>query len=406
MKTHGQPFQSNVNLCHAEAPLLGDEASHIYFETLTGTASAARCTCRFAENDTFIMKIGLIIYGSLNTLSGGYMYDRELVEYLRSQGDTVEIISLPWRNYAAHLMDNFSFKLPTDLDILIQDELNHPSLIGANQGHHPYPIISLVHHLRCSELRPKWQNALYRIIERKYLHSVDGFIFNSQTTKDVVNGLLIHEKPSRVAYPPTDRFGEAISENEIIERNKSEELRILFLGNVMERKGLHTLLKAVSDQRSALKLDVIGSLTTEPHYAKQMQEFVMVHGLSSIVSFHDSLDNEPLKQKLKKASVLVVPSSYEGFGIVYLEGMGFGLPAIGTTAGAASEVIEHGKTGYLIEPDDSAALASHISQLAEDRDLLTQLSKNARARYTQQPAWNDIARQIRTFLQTMIKSHE
>lgn len=58
------------------------------------------------------MKLGFIIYGSLDTLSGGYLYDRKLVEYLRDQGDTVEIISLPWRNYAAHLTDNFWFRLP------------------------------------------------------------------------------------------------------------------------------------------------------------------------------------------------------------------------------------------------------------------------------------------------------
>ena len=187
------------------------------------------------------MKIGFVIYGSLDTLSGGYMYDRKLVEYLRAQGDTVEIISLPWRNYAAHLTDNFSFKLPANLDILIQDELNHPSLIAANLGKHPYPIISLVHHLRCSELRPKWQNDLYRVVEKKYLQSVDGFIFNSQTTKGVVNSLLGNSKPEVVAYPPTDRFGEAISEEEISERATSNELKILFLGNVIERKGLHTL---------------------------------------------------------------------------------------------------------------------------------------------------------------------
>src|SRR5687767_12125907 len=80
------------------------------------------------------MRIGLVIYGSLDTLSGGYLYDRKLVEYLRSQEDSVEIISLPWRNYAAHLIDNFSFRLPDSqrFDILIQDELNHASLILAN----------------------------------------------------------------------------------------------------------------------------------------------------------------------------------------------------------------------------------------------------------------------------------
>ncbi|MBI5951118.1 MAG: glycosyltransferase family 4 protein [Chloroflexi bacterium] len=347
------------------------------------------------------MKIGFLIYGSLNTLSGGYLYDRKLVEYLRAQGDDVEIISLPWRNYATHLTDNLTFRLPPSLDILIQDELNHPSLIAANRRPHPYPIVSLVHHLRCSELRPKRQNDFYRVIERKYLQSVDGFIFNSQTTKGVVNGLIGNYRPGVIAYPPTDRFGEAISEEEICKRAKSNELRILFLGNIIERKGLHTLLDAIRLLTFDLRLEIIGSLTADPAYAKQMQDFVTANGLSSIVTFHGALNNEQLLEKLRQAHLLVVPSSYEGFGIVYLEGMCFGLPAIGTTAGAAGEIIEHGKTGYLIQPNNSAALATHISELASNRDLLTQLSLNARRRYTQQPAWNETAGQIRTFLQSL-----
>src|SRR6266508_575338 len=146
------------------------------------------------------MRIGLVIYGTLDTMSGGYLYDRKLVEYLRSQGETVEIISLPWRNYAAHLTDNFRIRLPKGFDVLIQDELNHPSLLFANRGKHPYPVISLVHHLRCSELRPKWQNAFYRMVEQKYLRSVDGFVFNSRTTARAVNNLLKNRKLSIVAY--------------------------------------------------------------------------------------------------------------------------------------------------------------------------------------------------------------
>ena len=83
------------------------------------------------------MKLGFLIYGSLDTLSGGYLYDRKLVDFLRDRGDSVEIISLPWRNYAAHLSDNLYFRLPLKLDLLIQDELNHPSLLCANSKSHP-----------------------------------------------------------------------------------------------------------------------------------------------------------------------------------------------------------------------------------------------------------------------------
>jgi glycosyltransferase involved in cell wall biosynthesis len=344
------------------------------------------------------MRIGLIIYGALDTLSGGYLYDRKLVDYLRSQGDTVEIISLPWRNYSAHLTDNFHFRLPKGLDILIQDELNHPSLIFANRRKHPYPIISLVHHLRCSEFRPGWQNAFYRMVEKKYLQSVDGFIFNSETTRNVVHGIAGDGKPAIVAYPPTDRFGEPISEQEIISRAETNPLRILFLGNVIERKGLHTLLRAVSTQPSAFRVDVIGAMTSEPEYANHIRNFVAANNLSSFVFLHGSLDKEPLIEKLRQAHVLVVPSSYEGYGIVYLEGMCFGLPAIGTTSGAAGEIINEGVDGFLLEPENADLLANRLKVLNEKREILIRMSLAARERYLRQPKWEETARGIREFL--------
>jgi glycosyltransferase involved in cell wall biosynthesis len=349
------------------------------------------------------MKIGFIIYGSLDTLSGGYLYDRKLVEYLRSQGDTVEIISLPWRNYAAHLTDNFRIRLPKGFDVLIQDELNHPSLLFANRGKHPYPVISLVHHLRCSELRPKWQNTFYSIVEKEYLQSVEGFIFNSKTTQNVVHRLIRNNKSNVLAYPPTNRFGEPIPEDKIIDRAQTNPLRILFLGNVIERKGLHTLLKAVSVQPSGFWVDVVGSLDPETEYTRQIYKLIVQNNLSSMVFLHGSLDKQPLIEKLKQAHVLVVPSSYEGYGIVYLEGMCFGLPAIGTRAGAAGEIILDGQTGYLIEPNDSDTLFAKLKLLAEDRSLLTRLSINARKRYLRQPSWQGTAESIRNFLYSVTK---
>ena len=345
------------------------------------------------------MKIGFVIYGSLDTVSGGYLYDRKLVEYLRAQGDEVEIISLPWRNYAAHLLDNFHFRLPRDFDLLIEDELNHPSLLFANRHPHPCPIISLVHHLRCSEERPKLQNMFYRVVERAYLESVDGFVFNSNTTKNVVSNVIDSNKPSVVAHPPTDRFSDrVISEEEIRERAKSRELRILFLGNVIHRKGLHTLLRAIKNLNAQVRLDVVGGLSAEPRYAYEMERYVFTHGLSSAVKFHGALDNEPLIEMYKQAHAMVVPSSYEGFGIVYLEGMGFGLPAIGTTAGAAGEIITHGEDGFLVQHEDAKTLAETLDKLANDRDLLIKLSLNAVKRFKSQPRWEETAGRTREFL--------
>ena len=177
------------------------------------------------------MYVGLLIYGSLETISGGYLYDRKLVEHLRRQGDRVEIVSLPWRSYLRHVGDNLSPALLSRLkslpvDVLLQDELNHPSLFWLNRrlrSQVGYPILSIVHHLRSREARPAWQNWAYRWIESRYLATLDGFSFNSQTTRQAVAGLLAHTsqpgQSSLVAYPAGDRFQPQIDPQAIAQRS-------------------------------------------------------------------------------------------------------------------------------------------------------------------------------------------
>ena len=370
------------------------------------------------------MKIGLIIYGSLETLSGGYLYDHHLVDSLRESGDEVDIISLPWRNYAAHLTDNLRVKLPRGFDILIEDELCHPSLISANSSMHDCPVVSLVHHLRSSEDRSGWQNRVYEFIEAKYLRTLDGFIFNSMTTSEKVRSILRQDTPAVIANPPTDRFGNPQSEEAILERSNQKPIRLMFLGNLIARKGLHTLLEAVADyvdQKSYssnsfnsirpgtgvlrdpvdIHLDIVGSEDFDPRYARSMKLKVDQLGLTSFVEFHGAQSNHHLSELLKRTNILVVPSTFEGFGIAYLEGMCFGLPAIGTTSGAAQEIITNGLDGYLIEPGDSHSLVEKIDMLLRDRRLLIRMSLAARQRYLKQPAWEESATKIWRFLHSL-----
>ena len=350
------------------------------------------------------MKIGLLIYGSLETLSGGYLYDRELLKYLRWRGEQVQLISLPWRNYGAHLSDNLRLRLPAGLDILIQDELNHPSLLAANSGRHPYPLVSLVHHLRCSEQHAAWLRPLYRAVEKRYLRSVDGFIFNSQTTRKVVRAMTGGNMPELVAYPPTGRFGAALPVELVAARAAQPgPLRLVFLGNLIPRKGLHTVLEALRAAPPDLRLEVIGSPDADPLYAQRMQALTRAAGLAERVTFRGALADQAVAERLRSAQVLVLPSSYEGFGIVYLEGMGFGLPCLATTSGAAGEIISAGQTGYVIPPGDASALAERLTTLASNRDLLRDMSLRALERYRQQPAWQQTAESIRQFLIGLVK---
>ncbi len=360
------------------------------------------------------MRVGLLIYGGLDTVSGGYLYDRKLVEYLRVQGDEVQIISLPWRNYAAHLGDNFSGALlqhlvNLDVDILLQDELNHPSLFLLNQrlkSRVSYPIISIVHHLRASERHPFWIKWFYRLVERRYLNSVDGFVFNSQTTRQVVEAVIGERKPAIVAYPAGDRLGGGISEDQIRQRVFAPgPLQILFLGNLIPRKGLHILIEALERlPKDTWRLTVIGGYDSSDKYVKNIYLRIAKQSLGANIQFQGSIADELLPEQFGNRHLLVVPSTYEGFGIVYLEGMGYGLLAIGTTAGAAHEIIQPGESGFLIEPEDSVGLAEILRNLHTDRQHLFELSCVAQKRFNQFPGWTQATLQIRTYLLSRLSS--
>lgn len=351
------------------------------------------------------MKIGLVIYGSLETVSGGYLYDRKLVEYLRGQGDDVQVLSISWRNYAAHLADNWNVDLLQRLrefggDVLLQDELNHPSLFLLNRRLRG-PIVAIVHHLRTSEQHPAWLASVYRAMERRYLRGVQGFVFNSRTTKQAVEELTGEAAVCSVVAPPGgDRFSVRMGSEEIVRRaRQGGPLRLTFLGNVIPRKGLHVVLQALALlDGEGWVLQVAGDLRIAKKYAARWRRWTAERNWSDRVRFHGALPEEKIAALLAQSDVLVMPSSYEGFGIAYLEGMGFGLPAIGTTAGAAAELITHGENGFLIPPGDAGALAAHLQLLCRDRARLAAMSLAARARFDAHPTWEQSMAAARAFL--------
>ncbi len=364
------------------------------------------------------MRIGLIIYGSLETLSGGYLYDRMLVEYLREHGDTLEVISLTGRGYASHLLHNFSSRLlhrlaDLECEILLQDELNHPSLFILNRRLRDavsYPLISIVHHLRSCEDNPLWLNPVYRSIESRYLSSLDGFICNSLATQKEVADLLNSERSELqnrtclVANPGGDRLQPQVSEAEIRRRASQDgPLRILFTGNIISRKGLHVLLKALKRlPADRFLLNVVGDPDADPSYILSIRRLIEQDEMTDRVIFKGILSDSDLADCMRSSHLLVMPSFYEGFGIVYLEGMGFGLPAIATDCGGAREIIRHGVDGFLVPSGDDTVLAEHLTLLAEDRGLLLEMSLDALDNYRSRPTWDDSMKSIRNFLKDQL----
>jgi glycosyltransferase involved in cell wall biosynthesis len=354
------------------------------------------------------VRIGLVVFGSLETVSGGYLYDRMVVEHLRRLGDQVEVISLPWRCYIRHLGDNLSLGLLRRLscegfDLLLQDELTHPSLFWMNQRlrrQARLPIVSVVHNLRCRELRPAWQNRLYRWIEWHYLKTQDGFVCNSRTTGAEIEALVREGGPKLLAYPGRDHLGVGLGRDEKISSAcRPGPLRIIFVGNLIPHKGLHVLVSALKKlRRACFRLTVIGSMERDPGYVRRIRRQIHRTGLSEQVSLLGLLTSADVARHLAESHVLAVPSFYEGFGIVYMEAMAFGLPAIASSAGAAPEIIQDGREGFLVPPGDPAALARCLEELVEDRERLLAMGLAAKKRFTNHPTWAESAETIRSFL--------
>ena len=104
------------------------------------------------------------------------------------------------------------------------------------------------------------------------------------------------------------------------------------------------------------------------------------------VTFLGRLSDEQLALQYRTHHIFALPS-YEGFGIVYLEAMRFGLPSIATTAGAAHELIGNGANGFLVAPGNAQALANHLRSLHSNREQLVAMSYAAQQRYIQHPTW-------------------
>src|SRR5207253_4242734 len=133
----------------------------------------------------------------------------------------------------------------------------------------------------------------------------------------------------------------------------------LFGGREFLREGGAELPAAFQKVRTAVKtaeLTIVGTELDDPPPGVRCVGFL---------SKNDSAGLDRLLDEYERASIFVMPSLYEPFGIVFAEAMAHRLPCVGTNICAMPEIIAHGRTGFLVPPQDPIALASRLLQLLE-----------------------------------------
>ncbi|WP_290818532.1 glycosyltransferase family 4 protein [Halovivax sp.] len=348
------------------------------------------------------MRIGLVVAGELDAVSGGYLYDRRLISFLRERGHAVEVVTLPVESYPRQLLANrrdLAERLAA-VDVVVEDGLAGPSLLVANRRL-DVPTVALCHMLRSRAAAGSGplRRRLVATVEERFLRGVDAAIHNSGATRRGARELGC--PPTDVIAPPGgDRFDPDVGNDEIRGRAEDGPLEACFLGNVIERKGPDVLVEGLARADVDWRLTVIGDETIEPKYASAVRRRVADRGLAGRVTVEGRLPDDAVANRLRNAHVLAVPSRYEPFGIVYLEGMSFGCVPLATTEGGAAEFVTDGASGLLVPPTPDA-VANGIESLA-DHDRLASLGVGARRAYERQPTWDESLARVERFLAELV----
>ena len=172
-------------------------------------------------------------------------------------------------------------------------------------------------------------------------------------------------------------------------QNKSYEApRILFVGRDFERKGGPDLLAAFRKVRAEVKSAELTIVGTELHDPPPGVRCIGFLSKTEPAGLNCLLD------EYERASVFVMPSLFEPFGIAFAEAMAHRLPCVGTNICAMPEIITHGQTGFLVPPRDPLALASRILELLASPALCREFGDRGYQRYAERFTWQAVAKRM------------
>lgn len=221
--------------------------------------------------------------------------------------------------------------------------------------------------------------------ERWVLANSDGLHAISRAVRDDVEATSgVELGGTRLAVAP---IGEADHIGEPPDRSGRTGCRILFVGRFEKRKGIDLLFGALGELLVSVpdaEVTLIGRNDLPGESGRPyLDELVERHGADpwfERVHVRGEVDDDELWQAYRDCDVLVAPSRFESFGLIYAEGMMAGVPVVAVDAGAAREVVVDGVTGILVEPT-SDALCTALVDVARDPSRSAELGAAGRRRY-------------------------
>jgi glycosyltransferase involved in cell wall biosynthesis len=332
------------------------------------------------------VRVAWVVYGSLAQATGGYVYDRLVVQGLRAIGDIVDVVSIDADVRALELGQRLAALRP---EVVVGDALC-VGVLGPAFAHvgGASTRVLLVHHLKSWE--PEEVDApAQHAIEAVALGHSDLII----ATSDVTSTRLLSEHPRarvRVAVPGADRLPR-LPRGE----RASDQLTLLYVGSVIPRKRLLLLAEALdrlADPRVVMRFT--GDAGRDPAYERQLAARIEC---SSYLRGHTTrlglVDDATVAREFARADALVLPSSVEGYGMVLTEALHSGLPLIVARSAAIPDVVRAGDAALVFDRAEDLLVA--IARFADEPELRAGMQRAASALSTTLPSWRDSVNSFR-----------
>jgi len=243
-----------------------------------------------------------------------------------------------------------------------------------------------------AERHPEWADSISNLyfpdwyqqrLEREP-HAADFCLAASEFTRQSL--LEVGVSAEKVKLLP---LGADLADFTPTERPTTGPFRVLFVGGVGQRKGVKYLLEAYKQMRTPdTELVLVGPMVGSGRGLEQYR---------GLFTYLGRLDQKDVIREMHRCHVLVLPSVFEGFGLVIPEAMATGMPVIASTHTAGPEIIREGEDGFVFAPDDVSGLATRLAWLASHRAELALMGRSAADR-AHEFSWDAHAERTRTLL--------
>lgn len=335
--------------------------------------------------------------GDINSQTGGYRYDRYLIAQLKALGNLdVETLPLPLDSVSPDQdslakVDRLFAALP-DRAIVIIDGLAFGVLDAvAEKESERLRIIALCHHPLALEtgLANADKKRLYTSEKRALEFAVATVVTSHNTRQVLIDQFGIPPEKITTALPGTEKVTFSACDG--------DPIRLLTVATLTQRKGHDILLQSLAGLKTLnWQARFVGGDHFDPDWTATLKTMAEQLDLTTRVDFTGSVADTQIEYQ--QADVFVLPSRFEGYGMVFAEALSAGLPVVAARAGAVPQVVPE-SAGLLVPVDNTKALGEALRQFLTDDLLRKQLQRGAREAAASLPSWADAAEIVAQVIQ-------